>query len=51
MDVNDVFQYPCASSKVGIMKLGRISTNEETISLKILLKNVFCLKAMIIHLP
>ena len=38
MDVNDVFQYPCASSKVGIMKLGRISTNEETISLENIVK-------------
>lgn len=28
-DVTDVFQYPCSSSKVGIMKLGRLSESEK----------------------
>jgi len=37
-DVTDVFQYPCASSKVGIMKLGRLSEKEKKISLENIVK-------------
>lgn len=33
-DVTDVFQYPCPSSKVGIMKLGRFSESEKRFSLE-----------------
>lgn len=51
-DVADVFQYPCASSKVGIMNLGRLSETEKKFSLdNIIKKCVFFLRMTLIVLP
>jgi len=40
-DVTDVFQYPCPSSKVGIIKLGRLSESEKRFSLENILRKCF----------
>lgn len=50
-DVADVFQYPCASSKVGIMKLGRLSETEKKFSLDNIIKKCVFLRMTVIVLP